>query len=263
MDRDKWQAIKHPLKTRKSLRPSSKWGPSRPLEWMGFNRSSFNIESVFASTRNFFMMAKLPEGLNETLIVLIPKTAKPETLTQFRPISLCNVLYKTITKFMVNRIRPIVEALGSFLPGRYITDNIIITQEQEIVHSMQKKRGKTTWMLLKIDLEKEYDHLRLEFVENTLVEPEFSGRWVAWIRECVASSSMRVLWNGKLSETFIPSRGIRKGDPISPYIHPLHGAVKPNDLSSCGPKEVEADKSEQMITTICRIITIMQVSKPT
>ena len=77
--------------------------------------------------------------LADTLIVLIPKVDNPKHLKQFRPISLCNVVYKIITKVLVNRVRPFLHEIvsplqGSFIPGRGTSDNIIITQE--VIHSM-------------------------------------------------------------------------------------------------------------------------------
>ncbi|GJT44053.1 retrovirus-related pol polyprotein LINE-1 [Tanacetum coccineum] len=103
------------------------------------------------------------DGLNETFLVLIPKVDHPENVSQFRPISLCNVLYKTIIKAIVNRLKKILPNMisptqGAFVPGRQITDNIVIVQEA--LHLMRQKRGKKGYMAIKIDLAKAYDRLR-------------------------------------------------------------------------------------------------------
>jgi hypothetical protein len=76
----------------------------------------------------------MPEGVNETAIVLIPKIDQPESLKEFRPISLCTVLYKVISKCMVNRLRPILGEIisinqSAFVPGRLITDNALVAFE--------------------------------------------------------------------------------------------------------------------------------------
>lgn len=60
---------------------------------------------------DFFVSGKLPPGTNETLIVLIAKTAKPVCISQYRPINLCNVFYKTISKVMVNRLKPLMSEI--------------------------------------------------------------------------------------------------------------------------------------------------------
>lgn len=127
-----------------------------------------------------------------------------------------------------------------------ITDNIVVMQE--LIHSMRKKQGRKGWMLLKIDLKKVYDRLRWDFIKDTLVEASFPSMWVSWIRTCVQTSSMRLLWNGELTD--LPTRGIRQGDPISPYIfvlcmerlsHLINIAIaekhwKPIKISRHGPK---------------------------
>ena len=101
----------------------------------------------------------LLQGLNETYITLIPKIPHPQLASQFRPISLCNVCYKLITKVIVQRLKNILPELvaptqTSFVLGRQIGDNIVIMQE--ILHTMRKMKGKTGWMAIKIDLEKAY-----------------------------------------------------------------------------------------------------------
>lgn len=129
-----------------------------------------------------------------------------------------------ITKVLVNRIQPLMPKLvgpnqNSFIPGRSITDNVILAQE--VVHSMQYKRGRKGWMLLKLDLERAYDMLRWDFIIDTLHDVGLPECWIGWISECITTSSMRVLWNGEMTAPFLPSRGIRQGDPISPYLFVL------------------------------------------
>ncbi|CAL1381561.1 unnamed protein product [Linum trigynum] len=102
-----------------------------------------------------------------TIVVLIPKVARPASIDQFRPISLCNVTYKMITKCLAERIKPLMprlvhETQTSFVPGKHITNNICILQE--VVHSMRAKKGRSGWMVLKIDLAKAYDRIKWSFV---------------------------------------------------------------------------------------------------
>lgn len=102
------------------------------------------------------------KDVNKTLLVLIPKVPQPVSIKQFLPISLCNVNYKTIPKVIVGRLKTILPYIispnqASFVPGRYIRDNIIIAQE--IIHSMRIMKAKKGFMTIKVDLEKEYDRL--------------------------------------------------------------------------------------------------------
>ncbi|CAA7055113.1 unnamed protein product [Microthlaspi erraticum] len=122
---------------------------------------------------------------------------------------------------MVNRLKKVIANLigpaqASFIPGRLSTDNIVVLQE--VVHSMRRKKGKKGWMLLKLDLEKAYDRVRWDYLEDTLVASGLSEKWVRWILECVTGPSMHVLWNGEKPEAGKPERGLRQGDPLSPYL---------------------------------------------
>ncbi|CAA7018343.1 unnamed protein product [Microthlaspi erraticum] len=181
-------------------------------------------DSVVRFILEFFRTGVLPPNTNDVLIVLLEKVAKPKIITQFRPISLCNVLFKTITKVMVVRLKRVITKLigpaqASFIPGRLNTDNIVMVQEA--VHSMRRKKGRRGWMLLKLDLEKAYDRIRWDFLEDTLIAAGLSEQWVGWIMRVVSGPSMNLLFNGEKTEAFRPSRGLRQGDPISPYLFVL------------------------------------------
>ncbi|XP_019171913.1 PREDICTED: uncharacterized protein LOC109167347 [Ipomoea nil] len=130
----------------------------------GFYQHMWDVvgDDVFLLVKEAFATGTLPEGLNETLIALIPKVKDLESIKQFRPISLCNVIYKIVTKTITNRLKRILPKIvgpfqSSFVPGRQISDNVLIFQE--VMHTIREKQGAKGYMAIKLDLEKAYDRL--------------------------------------------------------------------------------------------------------
>ena len=88
-------------------------------------------ETVIKEVREIFVTRIMPNNLNQTLITLIPKCTGADYLSKFRPISLCNTIYKVVTKIIVLQLRPLLKNLISplqmaFVPGRKGLDNMII-----------------------------------------------------------------------------------------------------------------------------------------
>ena len=108
---------------------------------------------------------------------------------------------------------------ASFVPKRQITDNVVIMQE--VLHTMRHKKGGKGYMAIKIDFEKAYDRMRWDFLKETLLLMQVPAKLVDVIYSCVSTCSMSVLWNGVPTEVFQPTRGIRQGDPLSPYLFAL------------------------------------------
>ncbi|KAK9985511.1 hypothetical protein SO802_030462 [Lithocarpus litseifolius] len=178
-------------------------------------------DSVKAEVKKVFVEKKVPSYLNKTHIAIIPKVLEPETIGNYRPISLCNTVYKIITKIIVARLRPILGELISpfqtaFVPGRRGTDNAIIVQE--LIHTISKKNGRVGYMAIKIDLEKAYNKLVWSFIKDILGKANLPENLIQVMMSCVSTISISVLFNGSCLEEFCPSRGIRQGDSLSPYL---------------------------------------------
>lgn len=92
---------------------------------------------------------------------------------------------------------------------------------QEIIHHMNKKKGKSGYLLFKIDFEKAYDRVDWNFLRLTLSEFGFPSSIVNLNMNCTTSSSLALKWNNQKLDAFAPKRGLRQGDPMSPYLFVL------------------------------------------
>lgn len=146
----------------------------------------------------------------------------PEKASQLRPISLCDVIYKIISKCLTNRLKKIVQELvgpyqNSFVPKRLMGDNFLITHEV-ITYVKRQKKGYNIISILKVNMNKAYDRVRWDFVEWLLDAMGFPAHWRHWIMQCITTVSYSILVNGESSSPFKPKCGLRQGDPLSSYI---------------------------------------------
>lgn len=132
---------------------------------------------VVATVNNFWHSERLLSSFNKTIITLIPKVDKPSNLTDLRPISLCNVIYKIISKVLANRLKPILQKLialnqSAFLQGRLISDNILLAGD--LMNQIHLSRaGRKKLAAFKVDFAKAFDKISWDFIAATMERMKF------------------------------------------------------------------------------------------
>ncbi|KAG7556773.1 Reverse transcriptase domain [Arabidopsis suecica] len=200
-------------------------------EETGLNKS-FTAQEVEASIRSMGKYkAPGPDGFQPVFY---------QHCWEFVGNSVVSFVLDFLQQAMVTRLKGVISKLigpaqASFIPGRLSTDNIV-----------NCARGA-------------YDRIRSDFLEDTLKDVGLPDKWVGWIMTCVTGPSMQILWNGEKTEQFTPSRGIRQGDPLSPYLfvlclerlcHLIDRSVagkewKPISISQGGPKDLAKQISDE------------------
>ena len=150
----------------------------------------------------------------------------PEHVTEFRPIALCNIVYKLISKVLANCLKVILPNIISksqspFQSDKAISDNILVAFET-LHHMKTRKSGKIGSIALKLDMSKAFDRVEWPFLLQLMEKMGFNGRWVNLISECINTVTYSVLVNGKPKENIVPSRGLRQGDLLSLYLFMLY-----------------------------------------
>ena len=176
-------------------------------------------EEILDMFKEFHEHNSFVRNLNNIFLVLIPKKSEAGDLGDFRPISLFGGLYKLLAKVLANRLKKVISkvvsiAQNAFVTGRQILDASLIANE--VIDSWQKRKEKG--LICKLDIEKAYNSINWKFLMKVLQKMGFGTKWVGWMWSCMSSAKFSVLVNGVPASFFPSTRGLRQGDPLSPYL---------------------------------------------
>lgn len=156
---------------------------------------------------------------NSAFIALIPKKQGANRTSDFRPISLLNTVFKIITRVLANRLRGympllIEESQSAFMRGKSTLDSVATAQE--ILSACHHK--KWNGFFLKLDFAKAFDSMGWSFLEEVLKARGFGTKWIQWIKSCLQEADSQVIVNGIPGPHIRCKRGLRQGDPLSPFL---------------------------------------------
>ncbi|KAL0285651.1 UNVERIFIED_CONTAM: hypothetical protein Sradi_7168800 [Sesamum radiatum] len=175
---------------------------------------------VWEAVRDFFCGTPMPRSFTATSITLIPKVNSPQTWADYYPISLCNVSNKILSKLLYTKLAQALPHLISpsqsgFVPGRLLSDNILLAQEMIHQLDLRDNRGN---LVIKLDMLKAYDRISWRFLCFVLAAMGFNSRFISLIRNAIENSWFTILVNGEPAGFFKSTRGLRQEDPLSPAL---------------------------------------------
>ncbi|CAN6585206.1 unnamed protein product [Malus baccata var. baccata] len=204
---------------------------------------AFDVNNMIVDLMNGSLQ---PLRINATHLALIPKVQNPESVSQFRRISLCNYSYKIFSKVLANQLKRLLPVLisatqNAFVEGRQIQDNVGIAHE--LFHFLKNRKTKCNFELgIKLDMHKAYDRVEWDFLMAVMEKMGFNSRWRSLIMGCISTVNFSILLIGQPGSKFTPLRGLRHGDPLSLYLFLLVSEVIDEYCSASG-QHVNKSKS--------------------
>ncbi|XP_013645955.2 uncharacterized protein LOC125594385 [Brassica napus] len=202
------------------LNPNKAPGPDGLTS--GFFKAAWSTigDEVITSITHFFYTGFLPSSANATILTLVPKFPGASEITEFRPISCLNTVYKVISRLLVKRLKPILPKLilpsqTAFVKGRLLLENTILASE--LINGYHKNKGSKK-ITIKVDIAKAFDTLSWNFLFSCLQGLGIPHQMLHWLHSCICTTSFMVGYNGTVNGYFKGTRGLRQGDPLSPYL---------------------------------------------
>ena len=205
-------------------------------------------EEIYEFVLSFFNYEISARSINIAWVTLIPKVVDPTSIDEYRPISMVGALYKIISKLLSIRLKEVMaplfdESQSAFVVNRQILDGVLIANE-----SLRLLKKKIPGTMLKLDFQKAYDSVNWSFLKMVMIKLGFGRKWIGWIMNCVTSASMSILLNGMPLKPFKMEKGLRQGDPLTPYLFILVSEMlvyfvkKANDVNLIDDVPIGKDK---------------------
>nr|KAJ0200979.1 hypothetical protein LSAT_V11C600328170 [Lactuca sativa] len=180
---------------------------------------SIQKDDIVGCVRYFEAFGSLSRGCNSSFITLVAKTKDPLVLNDYRPIILIGSIYKIISKLLASRLKSVIsecidEVQTAFVANRYILEGPLIVNE---ICSWGKAKKKKI-LIFKADFNKAFDSLNWGYLDSTMSQKNFGSKWRMWTRGCLASTKASVIVNGRVTCEFPLQKGVRQGDPLSPFL---------------------------------------------